>query len=230
MELLASARNDDNADRIRQVEDLKDKSGTFILAGSAPNQAAYELPQYQQGMLTYSLLSVLKNNPAILDDQQYLNVQKWFLESEQKLKEEVESKGLKQEAKPFGTANIRIGVVDEEVRELIVLANERPAVYCANVIEINQMDDVLQLKDMVSKELMSISKRGLDNTVVLAPSLTERINRLNINYLVEGDFVKAKIGLLKGSETLLLKELIGKRSDLPELVKEICEEVVNHVK
>jgi len=61
--------NEDRTNRIRQMEDLREKSGLLILAASAPNQAAYELPQYEQGLLTYCLLKPLKNNPDILDDR-----------------------------------------------------------------------------------------------------------------------------------------------------------------
>jgi hypothetical protein len=230
MELLAIARNDDNTDRIRQVEDLKDKSGTFILAGSAPNQAAYELPQYQHGMLTYSLLSVLKNNPAILDDQQFLNVQKWFLESEQKLKEEVQSNGLKQEAKPFGTANIRIGVVDEEVRSTIHLLNERAMIYCDNIIESESADDLLKLKELLSQEFSTLSARGSESPVYFATTVTEQANRLNISYRIRNNKIIANIRLRKGNEILLDSTLTGIKSDLDGLVKEITEAVVKAAK
>ncbi len=229
-DLFALARNNEETDRIRQVEDLKDKSGMFILAGSAPNQAAYELPQYQQGMLTYSLLSVLKNNPSILDNQQFLNVQKWFLESEKKLKEEVESKGLKQDAKPFGTANIRIGIVDEEVRANINIVNERAVVYCDNVMETETALDNLNLKELLSKEFSEISARGSNSPVFFTTAATEQANRLNILYTFQEDKVVANIRLRKGEKILLSTTLTGLRSDLDGLVKEITAAVVRVAK
>jgi uncharacterized caspase-like protein len=52
-ELVAAlTRDDDATERRRQIEELGDKSGLFILSASAPNKPAYELPQLGQGILT----------------------------------------------------------------------------------------------------------------------------------------------------------------------------------
>jgi len=229
-ELLTLARSDDDTRRIRQVEDLKDKSGMFILAASAPNQSAYELPQYGQGLLTYSLLSVLKNNPDILDDGKFLNVQKWFLESEKYLKEIVESLGYKQDAQPFGTANIRIGIVDEEVANSIVLAKEKPVVMCANVLNTNIGDDDLKLKELINKELIVVSERGVNSIIVFTKQETPTSNKINIMYQVQGDSVNCQIRLLKGNETLHQAVVNGSKGDLTALVSKIIEEVLGYAK
>jgi hypothetical protein len=227
---MALARSDDDTRRIRQVEDLKDKSGMFILAASAPNQAAYELPQYEQGLLTYSLLSVLKTNPDILDDGKYLNVQKWFLESEKFLKRLVESHGYKQDAQPFGSANIRIGMVDEEVKNSIKLAKEKPVVICANVLNSVTFNDDLQLKDLLNKELSSISERGVNSAIVFARQETPGANKINILYQINDEKVACQIRLLKGSEQLHQANVNGSKSDMEGLVKKIIEELVKYAR
>jgi len=228
-ELVALARNDDQTRRIRQVEDLKDKSGMFILAASAPNQAAYELPQYEQGLLTYSLLSMLKSNPEILDGQ-FLNVQKWFLESEKFLKKLVESHGYKQDAQPFGSANIRIGLVDEEVTNQIVLAKEKPVVICANVLNAETLSDGLMLKDLLNKELLNISERGMNSSIIFARQETPSANKINIGYQMNGEKIVCQIRLLKGSEQLHQASLTGSKNDMQALVRKIIEEVVKYAK
>ncbi len=90
------------------------------------------------------MLYILKNNPGILDDGKYLNVQKWFLESEKYLHQLLASLGYKQDAQPFGTANIRIGLVNEDITNSIKLAAEKPVVMCANVLNRNSFVDDLQ--------------------------------------------------------------------------------------
>ncbi len=229
-ELMALARSDDDTKRIRQVEDLKDKSGMFILAASAPNQYAYELPQYEQGLLTYSLLYVLKNNPDILDDGRFLNVQKWFLETEKYLHLLVSNMGYEQNAQPFGTANIRIGEVDEDVRNSIHLAEEKPVVMCANVLNTDSFNDDLQLKDLINKELSSISERGVKSMLVFARTETPGANKINIMYQVQGEQVVCQVRLLKGSESLHQANISGNKEDLPALVNKIIEEVVGFAK
>jgi len=229
-ELVALARNDDQTRRIRQVEDLKDKSGMFILAASAPNQAAYELPQYEQGLLTYSMLSVLKSNPDILDDGQFLNVQKWFLESEKFLKRLVESHGYKQDAQPFGSANIRIGMVDEEVKSNIHLTEEKPVVICANVLNAETLSDGLMLKDLLNKELLNISERSMNNSIGFARQETPDANKINILYQMNGETIVCQIRLMKGSEQLHQASVIGSKNDMQALVRKIIEEVVKYAK
>lgn len=81
-----------------------------------------------------------------------------------------------------------------------------------------------------SKELISIIVRVSDKAVVISPLFSEQMNRLNIFYSVKDGSVSARIGLIKGNETLLLKDLTGNRLDLAQLVKEICEEVIKHAK
>ncbi len=229
-ELAALVRSDDETRRIRQVEDLRDKSGVFILAASASEQSAYELPQYEQGLLTYSLLSVLKNNPDILEEGRYLNVQKWFLESEKYLKQLVSSLGLKQDAQPFGTANIRIGEVDEEVKNSIHLADEKPVVVCANVINDETLDDNLNLKGLINEKLLEISERGIDQKIIYAGKETESANKINIRYTIKGQTILCEIRLLKSGETLHGASATGNKSNLDDLVIKIIDEVVKYAK
>lgn len=229
-ELTAMVRNDDDTRRIRQVEDLRDKSGMFILSASAADQSAYELPQYEQGLLTYSLLSVLKNNPDILEEGKYLNVQKWFLESEKFLKQLISSLGYKQDAQPYGTANIRIGEVDEEVRNSIHLAAEKPVVVCANVINTNIGDDDLGLKELIKQGLSGMAERGAESRFVYLREETPGANRINIMYQVKGDNVNCQVRLLKSNEQLYQADIPGTKGDLDALVNKIIEEVVKYAK
>jgi WD40 repeat protein len=229
-ELLAMARSDDDTRRIRQVEDLKDKSGMFILAASAPNQNAYELPQLEQGLLTYSLLHTLKNNPEVLDDSRFLNIQKWFLESEKYLQQVVKSLGYNQDAQPFGTANIRIGEVDETVKSSIRLASQKPIVICANVLNTLTFSDDLQLKGLINQSLADISERGVDNPIFFARQETPNANSINILYQIDGETITCQVRLVKGSEQLHQTVVNGTKSDINELVKKIIDEVVRYAK
>ena len=46
-----AARNDAQAQQIKAIDKLNEKSGLFILSASASNQSAYELGRYSQGLL-----------------------------------------------------------------------------------------------------------------------------------------------------------------------------------
>ncbi|MDD3861180.1 MAG: caspase family protein, partial [Bacteroidales bacterium] len=227
-ELMALARSDDDSEKIRQVEDLRDKSGFFILTASAPNQYAYEFPQYNHGLLTYCLLYVLKNNPEILDDGKYLNVQKWFLETESYLDLLVKEMGYQQDAQPFGTSNIRIGIVDDDLKQSIVLVDEKPVVVCANVMNDATFDDDMHLKVLINSKLSEISERATDKSIIYPRQETENANKINIRYSVNGDKIKCEIRLIKQGEVLLNTSITGDKNNPDDLVSRIIAEVVKY--
>jgi hypothetical protein len=238
-ELMAMSRSQDETERIRQVEDLRDKAGFFILTASAPNQYAYEFPQYNHGLLTYCLLYTLKNNPDILDDGKYLNVQKWFLETESFLDILVREMGYQQNAQPFGTSNIRIGIVDEEVKQDINLVAEKPSVVCANVMNEDTFDDDLQLKSLINNKLSEISKgKGSDaatrteggTAIIFTGRESDNSNKINIRYHINGDKIECQVKMLKQGEILLSTVIKGGKSDINNLVVKICEQAIDSAK
>ncbi len=197
---LAMARDDNATERQRQIEDLGDKSGVFILSASAPNQSAYELPHLGQGMLTYSLLTTLKNNPGVLDESQdgngFLNLQKWFLETEREQRRLAQSLGLRQDAQPYGTANIRIGIVDDEVRDGIKLLSEKPLVYCSTARNENE-EDPIDLKIRVNNFLEKTCSVGISSKLGFAHSENSNSNVFKLVYNVNGDLVQCRILIFK---------------------------------
>ena len=52
------------SDRSRVLQRLRDRTGTYVLAGSAADRFSFESNQYSQGLLTYSLLSGMRG-PAL---------------------------------------------------------------------------------------------------------------------------------------------------------------------
>lgn len=223
-ELMALAtRNDDDSKRIRQVEDLKDKAGMFILAASAPNQSAYELPQYQQGLLTYALLKTLKHNPAILDDNQFLNVQKWFLESEAELKRIIESLGQQQDAQPFGSSNIRIGIVDSDVQDSILLAAEKPMVVCVSAEDITSEIDHLKLQEKVNTALNELNVRGTTSKVSYVNQGAANTNNIKLKYEIKGDNIACSMSLIKDQDRYFQQTFEISKLKVNDLVLKIIE-------
>jgi len=167
---------------------------------------AYEVPSLEQGLLSYCLLHNLKNNPGMLDNETELNVQKWFLETEDYLNQLVNSFGLSQNAQPFGTANIKIARVDEAVRNSISLANQKPMVIAANVLNDLTFDDDLELKRLINQSLSDLSQRGVDTKLVYPRIETPETNRINIRYeVMQEKYVACDIRLIKKGEVLYRK-------------------------
>jgi WD40 repeat protein len=227
-ELIAwSRRSDEETRRRRQIDDLSDKAGMYILAASASNQSAYEVRHYEQGLLTYSLLHTLQNNPGILDDQQFLNVQKWFLDSERHLQQLVRELGLEQQAQPYGSANIRIGMVDEEVRSAIRLAEVRPLMYCALAMNRDTDVDDLGLKSALNHALKAVSDRGSNAPFMFSEQGSSTAYTINISYEWSERQLSARITLLKGKEVLFRTNVEGSTENIPELIEAIIVKISN---
>jgi hypothetical protein len=177
-------------------------------------------------MLTYSLLHTLQNNPGILDDQQFLNVQKWFLDSERYLQQLVRELGLEQQAQPYGSANIRIGLVDEEVRSSIRLAEIRPMIYCAVAYNRNTDLDDLDLKNALNHALKEVSDRGNNAPFTYTEQVNDNAYKMNISYEWSGQQLSARITLLKGKEVLHRANLEGSTYNIPSVVDEMIKSIL----
>jgi hypothetical protein len=224
-----TARNsDDETERLRQIADLGDKRGLFILAASAPNQSAFETPGLEHGLLTYSLLYTLKNNTHILDDNisggGYLNLQKWFLETEKEQSKIANSFGLKQQAQPLGTSNILIGKVDSYVRECIPTVENKPFVFCGNARDFNE-GDPLDLKYELNKSLSENNPRDSNIKFRYAGTETNFNYTLRIIYEVRDSIVKCNILIFKDKKNI---EVLKVESEAANIVGEINEEINNY--
>jgi hypothetical protein len=65
-----------NSSQIRALEQLKDRTGMFVLTGSAADKVSYEAGQFGQGLLTYSLLEGIKGE--VPDKFGHVDIMKLF--------------------------------------------------------------------------------------------------------------------------------------------------------
>jgi hypothetical protein len=142
----------------------------------------------------------------------------------------VTSHGYKQNAQPFGTANIRIGVVDEEVKSNIHLASEKPLILCANVLNNETFNDDLQLKNLINQKLLEISESKNGSQIFFLRSETPNSNKINILYDILGDEIICQVSLVKEGLTLYREEIKGTNSDLQDLIIRIIDNVLKNVR
>ncbi len=221
-----AARNDDKAEQIKAIDKLNEKSGLFILAASASNQSAYEMGRYSQGLLTYSLLKAIKQQPDILEDNKYLNVSRWFNAAEKTVSDMVRETGNRQEPQIVSAGNFNIGVVDQEVMAGIKLADEKP-LFTASNLQNNDPDvaaDDLHLNSLLDNELNDISARGENNGITYIPGSTSPdAYSLGGRYILNGDVLTVKVNIRQNDVTKYKFELSGTKSE----IKALAEKLVN---
>ncbi len=221
-----AARNDDKAQQVKAIDKLNEKSGLFILSASASNQSAYEMGRYSQGLLTYSLLKAIKQQPDILEDGKYLNVSRWFNEAGKTASEISKESGARQEPQIVSNTNFNIGIVDEEVMAKIVLPEEKPLFAASNFQNSDESiaDDDLEISKLINLQLSDIASRGAESKIVYVTATNAPDAwSLSGRYEVKGNMVTVKANLKQNREIRQRFEISGTKDKLKELAAKVAE-------
>ncbi len=228
-----AARSDDKSQLIKAIDKLNEKSGLFILSAAASDQSAYEMGRYSQGLLTYSLLKAIKEQPDILEEGKYLNVSRWFSAAEKTVTELALETGARQEPQIVSTSNFNIGLVDEEVMAKIVLPQEKPLFAASNFQNSDEAiaDDDLELSKMVNLQLGEMATRGSDSKIVYVTATNSPDAwSLSGRYTVRGTAITAQVNVKQGKTIKHRFEISGTTDKLKELAESITEKAAGMVK
>ncbi len=219
-----AARNDDNAQQIKAIDKLNEKSGLFILSASSSNQSAYEMGRYAQGLLTYSLLKAIKQQPDILEAGKYLDVSRWFSAAEKTVSELAKESGARQEPQIVSNTNFNIGIVDAEVMAKIILPTEKPLFAASNFQNSEEAadGDNLEISKFINLQLNEIASRGVECKIVYVTATNSPdAYSLNGRYDVKGNDVTIRVSIKKSNETKYRFEEKGTKDELKELASVI---------
>ena len=226
-------KRDMPADQVRALENLKDKTGTFILSASASGQPAYEASQFGQGLLTYSLLSAIKLGNGLKDDK-YLDVSRWFNTASDQVRDLAKSIGGRQEPQIIGAASYDIGLADKEVKDGINISPSQKKLFTRSLVYTGDRDlllDNLQITDEFNNELLNRSSLGRESKISyveqykgidaysIRGSYEVVDNKLSLKLSVV--FKNAKIGMD------IVKE--GQVAQKPALIKQAIDEILKQI-
>lgn len=228
-----AARNDEKMQQIKAIDKLNEKSGLFILSASASNQSAYEMGRYSQGLLTYSLLKAIKQEPDILEQGKYLNISRWFNAAEKTVSELAKETGGRQEPQIVANTNFNIGIVDNEVLSKIILPMEKPLFAASNFQNNDEAvaDDDLEISRLINIQLSDMATRGSDSKIVYVTA-TNSPNAYSLSgrYTIKGNNIVIAVNL-KQNKTIKQKfELTGTKDKLAELAAAIAVKSAGMVK
>lgn len=221
-----AARSDDNAQQIKAIDKLNEKSGLFILSASASNQSAYEFSRYNQGLLTYALLKTIKQQPDILEDGKLLNVSKWFNAAEKEVINIIKQNGARQEPQIVSTTNFNIGIVDGDVIAVIQLPNEKALFAASNFQNSDEAiaDDNFELSKLINQGLSDISNRGINSTIQYISATTDNNTYIITGrYEVKGNSIVVKANLKQNKEIKHRFEQSGTVDNLKKLAADIAD-------
>lgn len=189
--------------------------------------------RHSQGILTYALLKTIKQNPAILENGKLLDVSKWFNAAKELVSEIVKENNARQEPQLFSTNNFTVGIVDDEVRREITLAEEKPLFANSNL---QNSDEAIAADDMglgglVDNQLMNISSKGSEAPIVFINTHTsESAYILSGRYEVKGNTVTVRINIRQNKEVKQRFEVTGTKDNLKTLAEKIAQTAAGLVK
>ncbi len=231
---LMAVRNTDAGDEKKEIERLNDQAGMFILSASASTQSAYELGRYSQGLLTYTLLKAIKQQPDILEENKYLNLSRWFSAAKRSVSDIMNQMGNsgRQEPQLVANTNFNIGIVDDEVMAKIVLPMEKPLFAASNFQNSDEAadGDNLELSKLINLKLNEISTRGTESRIVYVMG-TNSPDAYTIGgrYDVKGNDITVRISIRQHKEVKQRFEIIGTKDKLNELAAAIADKAAGIV-
>ncbi|MBI1306951.1 MAG: hypothetical protein GC181_10145 [Bacteroidetes bacterium] len=224
-----AARSDLKSEQIKAIDKLNEKSGLFILSASSSDQSAYEMGQFAQGVLTYSLLRAIKENPEVLENGKYLNVSRWFHSAESTVSEIARENGARQDPQVVSNTNFNIGLVDADVIHKIQLPKPKVAFGSANFQNADDAiaDDNLSFTQMLNNQLQTLASRGVESSIVFSTTqISEDVYSLSGRYSVDGNAIKVLVNIKKGGQIINRFEISGTSDQLVNLSEQIIQKAI----
>ncbi len=229
--LAALAQKNLDPSQIRALDRMKDRTGMFILTGSAADKVSYEASQYGQGLLTYSLLQGM-SGLALTDDKR-VDVMTLFQYSRDKVPELAKGIGGIQTpvlAFPAGGSSFDIGIVNASVK--IPVAQVKPVFIRNNFTNDDTFTDDLKLTKALENYFRELTAKGaLAELIYVDVNEYENAYSIKGRYTTAGESVQVR-GRLFNGETAVGGEfqVTGKKNDLQGLVEGIVDKVSGMIK
>lgn len=155
-----------DSEEVRAYERMKDRTGIFLLAGSAADAVSYETTLYGQGLLTYALLFGMKG--AALHEGEYIDVLDLFQFAAKKVPQLAEDIGGIQKPEvrvPTEASSFNIGKMTDADKAKIHLLQPKPVFVHAVFQESNNFNDPEGIGKALDKKLAKLGKS--DNSPII---------------------------------------------------------------
>ena len=232
------AKKDIPSDQIRALERLKDRTGFFVLIGSAADKVSYETTTYRQGLLTYSLLEGMKGSK--LHDGGSVEVDQLFDYAHNRVPQLAQNIGAIQEPRflvPEIASPFDIGLYTAEEQKLFSLPSPNPLILRPTLLNQGLGYDNLKLLPALQKALIEASyarTRGNEVSLVFVDASEMRDAFVPIgSYTVAGDKVTVKLNLIRNDEPVATRTVEGSFADEPgkaALVQKLVTAIITQTK
>ncbi|GJM32515.1 MAG: hypothetical protein DHS20C18_15160 [Saprospiraceae bacterium] len=220
--------------QIRALDRLRDRTGLFIISGSANNQASYEASPYGMGLLTYSLLTGMGG--GALREDEYMDVEKLFSFAEEQVPFLAEDIGAIQTPKfwkPEGSKSFDIGRATAQVKAQILLPSVKPVFSRVSFFNDETDGDELQLEQTLNGLLRDFAFAKGDDKALIFVDADHHPNayRLRGRYKLEKDQALIAYSIFKANQRIGERiEFMADAKNLKALAKKIISVAYERVK
>jgi WD40 repeat protein len=218
-DLVAQARSVD-ALQVRSIDRLQERTGFYVLMGSAADAVSYEANEYRQGLLTYTLLEGMTLS-STLSDGGFLDVEKWFGFSEDKVEDLAKGIGGVQRPSFFKSPTARsfdIGRIESSEVAQIPVARRVPLILQPELREEGKRTDPERLTEKLQSRL-------IEQSVILTRGQAAAINYVNAanaanglsprgSYTINGDVITIELSLIRDEEEVVRIKVSGNRLEI----------------
>lgn len=221
------ATRDISSSTIRAIDRMRDRTGMYILTGSAADAVSYEASKFGQGLLTYTLIEGIRG--AALREGQFVDIDMLFQWSRNRVP--VLAKGLggiqiPQLFSPYGGSGFDIGFLEESDKAIIPLAKEKPVFVMSTFMDGSTFDDILGLEKLIDEELRGISSRGVDSDLLFFETKNyPEAYRLRGLYSIEDNVIKLNLNIFYDKEKISSFSIEGQKDQL----KNFSETIINKI-
>ena len=221
---LLALRDLRDASEIKALDRMKERTGIYILSGSAADAVSYEASIYGQGLLTYALLFGMKG--ASLREGKYVDVLQLFQFAADKVPALAEDIGGIQKPEirvPQGGESFDIGLLEEEDREAIQLPSPKPLYVRSAFQNQSTFDDDLGLSEGLNEALKSLQDKE-NQLVFVDASKFGNAYSIRGQYTRKGGKILLKANLLKDGEVIEQYSIEG--SNKEQVIRKLLTEGV----
>jgi WD40 repeat protein len=199
--MLVSAR-DVPASQVRALDRMQDRTGFYILSGSAADAVSYESSVYGQGLLTYSLLKAMKGAALRIDGgEEYIDIQKllqYAVDEVPKLAAGIGGIQKPLYRSPDNQQSFDIGKSDELTKQSIQLAEPKPVFVAVGLQDPLELFDKLNLSDKINAAIRENTAKGKNADFVFTEAkdypgaYEQKADLLTLKYVLIKD--KTRVG------------------------------------
>jgi WD40 repeat protein len=218
------------ANQERALDRLKSATGIYILAAAAAGRPSFEMSQFGQGLLTYSLLYGIKYGSALSNGTE-LDISKWFQFAANQVAEFAKDMQDRQDPKILENVSFPIGKIDSAIQNKIILSKSKPIFGPAFFLNETNMADDAGMSESFNNWLMEKSYGGKESSLLYMDSYKGNnvYHVVGLYTNVKGNF-RVRLAIKKGNQTIRQLKWEKSYNQLQELISDMANAVLNTAK